>query len=259
MDKEQKYYFYGKRRWKFPAVKANCEKCNSLLPQGISSSSSREEGRRRRIMAQLLSLHPPNQRGALCIPSSKTLLSSTSNSSWENLKQRSRTRHRFSCLFADNHRKQEQARKSLESALGGKKSEFDKWDKEIKKREQLGGGAGGVGGWGGWFGGGGGGGWFGGSNGEHFWQEAQQATLALLGIVAVGLLISKGDVLFAVAFNSLLFVLRWFRNALEFATWRVSGRMRRSSPVLIPSQTLGAADGIKTTAKENVVRKWGMD
>ncbi|CAF2136793.1 unnamed protein product [Brassica napus] len=29
-----------------------------------------------------------------------------------------------------------EARKALESALGGKKNEFDKWDKEIKKREE---------------------------------------------------------------------------------------------------------------------------
>jgi hypothetical protein len=31
---------------------------------------------------------------------------------------------------------QEQVRKSLESALGGKKNEFEKWNKEIKRRER---------------------------------------------------------------------------------------------------------------------------
>lgn len=75
---------------------------------------------------------------------------------------------------------QEQARKSLESALGGKKNEFDKWDKEIKKREESGGGNGGNGGGGrGWFGGDG---WF---SGDHFWKEAQQIAFTLLAILVV--------------------------------------------------------------------------
>lgn len=72
---------------------------------------------------------------------------------------------------------QDQARKALEGALGGKRDEFEKWDKEIKKREEVGGGS--SGGGGGWFG------WgrrFGWSNGDDFWQEAQQASLAVLGI-----------------------------------------------------------------------------
>lgn len=75
---------------------------------------------------------------------------------------------------------QEQARKSLESALGGKKNEFEKWNKEIKRREEVGGGSdAGGGGWFGW------GGRFGWSNGDHFWQEAQQAILAVLGIIVM--------------------------------------------------------------------------
>lgn len=73
---------------------------------------------------------------------------------------------------------QEEARKALESALGGKKDEFEKWNKEIKKREEVGGG--GEAGGGGWFGWGGRFGW---SNDDHFWQEAQQASLAILGII----------------------------------------------------------------------------
>ena len=73
---------------------------------------------------------------------------------------------------------QEQARKALEGALGGKKSEFEKWNKEIKKREEAGGGGGsGGGGWFGW------GGRFGWSAGDNFWSEAQQTLLAILGIV----------------------------------------------------------------------------
>lgn len=75
---------------------------------------------------------------------------------------------------------QDQARKALEGALGGKKVEFEKWDKEIKKREEVGGGS--SGGGGGWFG------WgrrFGWSNDDDFWQEAQQASLAVLGILVM--------------------------------------------------------------------------
>lgn len=75
------------------------------------------------------------------------------------------------------HLFQDQAKKALESALGGKKTEFEKWDKEIKKREEAGGGGGGGGGW--WRR------WFAGSDGEHFWHEAQQVGLTLLAIVVV--------------------------------------------------------------------------
>lgn len=76
--------------------------------------------------------------------------------------------------------KQDEARKALESALGGKKSEFEKWDKEIKRREEAGGGDNsGGGGWFNWRR------WFGGSDDGHFWQEAQQATLAILGIIVM--------------------------------------------------------------------------
>lgn len=75
---------------------------------------------------------------------------------------------------------QEQARKALEGALSGKKNEFDKWDKEIKRREELGGG--GSSGGGGWFGWGGRFGW---SNDDNFWQEAKQAGLTILALVLV--------------------------------------------------------------------------
>lgn len=81
----------------------------------------------------------------------------------------------FMCLWL-----QEQARKALDSALGGKKIEFEKWNKEIKKREEVGGG--GQDGGGGWFGRGG---WFGWSNDDNFWKEAQQASLAVLGIIVM--------------------------------------------------------------------------
>lgn len=77
---------------------------------------------------------------------------------------------------------QDQARKALEGALSGKKIEFDKWDKEIKRREELGGGGDSGGAGGGWFGWGR---WFGWSNDDNFWQEAKQASLTILGIVLI--------------------------------------------------------------------------
>lgn len=73
---------------------------------------------------------------------------------------------------------QEQARKALEGALSGKKNEYVKWDKEIKRREELGGG--GDTGGGGWFGWGGRFGW---SNDDNFWQESKQASFTILGII----------------------------------------------------------------------------
>lgn len=76
---------------------------------------------------------------------------------------------------------QDQARKALEGALSGKKNEFEKWDKEIKRREELGGG-GDTGGGGGWFGWGR---WFGWSNDDNFWQEAKQASLTIFGIILI--------------------------------------------------------------------------
>ncbi|KAG6416460.1 hypothetical protein SASPL_123890 [Salvia splendens] len=96
----------------------------------------------------------------------------------------------------------DQARKSLESALGGKKAESEQWDKEIKRREEAGGGGNsGGGGWFGWRG------WFGGSDDGHFLQEAQQASLTILGILVLYLIMLKGDMLLAVIFNPLCYLL----------------------------------------------------
>ncbi|XP_062161011.1 uncharacterized protein LOC133868209 [Alnus glutinosa] len=117
----------------------------------------------------------------------------------------------------------EQARKSLESALGGKKNEFEKWNKEIKRREKVGGGSdAGGGGWFGW------GGRFGWSNSDHFWQEAEQAILAVLGIIVMYLIVAKGEVMLAVIFNTLLYALRGTRNVLASITSRILGK---TSPI----------------------------
>lgn len=102
------------------------------------------------------------------------------------------------CLFIY---KQEEARKALESALGGKKSEYEKWDKEIKRREEAGGGDNSGGG--GWWGR-----WFGGSGDGHFWQEAQQASLAILGIIVM--VSSCISFFITVSFVALRLQLIWF-------------------------------------------------
>ncbi|KAI6704623.1 hypothetical protein NL676_007585 [Syzygium grande] len=168
---------------------------------------------------------------------------------WASLQQSLRCNGRFSCLFSDN-RREEQARKALESALGGKKSEFEKWDKEIKRREEVGGG--GDAGGGGWFG------WgrrFGWSNGDNFWQEAKQTSLAVLGIILMFLFIAKGEVMLAMVLNPLLFALRGTRNALTFVTTKIL-RFSPSSPAdfdALPKKE----NSRRVSAKEEVLRKWG--
>ncbi|XP_064992986.1 uncharacterized protein LOC135629482 [Musa acuminata AAA Group] len=185
--------------------------------------------------------------------SSRDALLGSPNPRWAALLRELRCDGRHTCLFADN-RKQEQARKALESALGEKKTEFEKWSKEIEKREEKGGG--GASGRGGWFGGGG---WFGWFGGENFWEEAQQAILTIVGIVSLYLLVAKGNVMFAVVFNSLLFVLRGTRNWLTF----VSSCLSRKTFAL-GSQPGPVSNEVKIhqtqlSAKERVIKKWGMD
>ncbi|XP_059309993.1 uncharacterized protein LOC132061146 [Lycium ferocissimum] len=128
------------------------------------------------------------------------------------LRKTQNLRRRFTCLFSNNH-KQDEARKALEGALGGKKSEYEKWDKEIKRREEAGGGDNSGGGsWFNWRR------WFDGSDDGRFWQEAQQASLAILGIIVMYLIVTKGDMILAVIFNPLLFKLREARNGFTFVT-----------------------------------------
>ncbi|KAK6932826.1 hypothetical protein RJ641_002450 [Dillenia turbinata] len=208
--------------------------CLSLNLNGSSSSSS--------TYLELCSkTHLPNLRN-----------NSSSNFKWASLQQKLNTDGRFSCLFSDG-RRQEEARKALESALGGKKSEFEKWDKEIKKREEQGGGADtGGGGWFGW------GGRFGGSDGDHFWQEAQQTSLAVLGIILMYLILTKGEVILAAIFNPLLFALRGTRSALTYIT---SSVMKITFPNSQANFSAMRTEEIhpRTSAKERVVKKWGSD
>ncbi|CAA7059063.1 unnamed protein product [Microthlaspi erraticum] len=163
-----------------------------------------------------------------------------------------KSKGRVSCLFSGNQR-EEQARKALESALDGKKHEFDKWDQEIKKRQESGGGNGGNGGGGGggWFGGGGG--WF---SGDHFWKEAQQITITLLAILVVYLLVAKGEVMAALVLNPLLNALRGTRQGLTSLSSKLLGRKVSVDHSEEPWKKEGFSN---VSAKESVVRKWGSD
>ncbi|CAO2823595.1 unnamed protein product [Amaranthus hypochondriacus] len=198
-------------------------------------------------MTQLVNLSLSNHCKTPSLPFRiSSLPNSSTSSSYQNfavLTQQLRCKGRFSCLFSDN-RKQEQARKALESALGGNKEKFEKWNQEIKKREEVGGGGGNAGG-GGWFGWGGRFGW---SNGDNFWQEAQQTSLAVLGILVLYLVAAKGDVLLAVIVNPLLFSLRSTRNFLTYIVSSITGK-----PIQFQETKQEALQG---SAKERVVKKW---
>ncbi|KAF3650033.1 putative rho GDP-dissociation inhibitor 1-like [Capsicum annuum] len=228
-------------------------------------------------MAQLLSLRvstpssPPRHPTTTASLTRPAVL--TTRNSFTYLQHKLQCNGRFSCLFSHNRNKQvellshfsgrsialyglsygmDEARKALESALGGKKNEFEKWDKEIKRREEAGGGDNsGGGGWFNWRR------WFGGDDG-HFWQEAQQATLAILGILVMYLIVAKGDVILAVIFNPLLFTLRGARNGFTFVTSKITRKLYPASqdsfgtisPEEVPS---------RASAKDSVARKWGSD
>ncbi|XP_039794253.1 uncharacterized protein LOC120660004 isoform X2 [Panicum virgatum] len=94
------------------------------------------------------------------------------------------------CLFSggDNRKKQDEARKALENALGQKKAEFDKWDVEIKRRRQRGQPGGPAAGGGGWSGGGR---WFRWLTSGGFWDAAKQIVLTILGIIAADALVER--------------------------------------------------------------------
>ncbi|KAJ6830763.1 uncharacterized protein M6B38_311920 [Iris pallida] len=202
-------------------------------------------------MAQMLKLQP--SLPSLFTSRTSTLINANPNPKWNVLQKQLRCDGRHSCLFSDGRKQQEQARKALESALGGKKTEFEKWDKEIQKREQMGGG--GASGGGGWFGGR----WFGWFGEDRFWEEAQQAILAILGILSLYLLLAKGDVMFALVSNSLLFALRGSRNWFTFVLSILSGKASLSGTSLEPRPASEEMFETKMSAKERVVKKWGTD
>ncbi|XP_054778950.1 uncharacterized protein LOC129286886 [Prosopis cineraria] len=204
-------------------------------------------------MAQVLNLSPPfpTKTKSLFL-SSDTSCSTSAHQSWSSLQHKLQCNGRFLCLFSDNKR-EEEARRALEGALSGKKNEFEKWNKEIKRREDLGGG--GDAGGGGWFGRGG---WFGWSNDDKFWQEAKQASLTLLGILLIYLIVAKGELLLAVILNPLLYALRGTRNGFSFITSKIlkitNGGNQTSFDGILKKE-----DYQRPSAKENVIRKWGSD
>ncbi|XP_061339836.1 uncharacterized protein LOC133286436 [Gastrolobium bilobum] len=205
-------------------------------------------------MAEILNLGGPIilSRRKLSSRSHFQLTKHDSITQWSRLQHKLRSNGRFLCLFSDNKR-EEQARKALEGALSGKKNEFDKWDKEIKRKEELGGGGDtGGGGWFGW------GRWFGWSNDDNFWREAKQASLTLLGIVLMYLLVAKGDLILAITFNPLLYALRGVRNGFGFITSKISTNTSTSNQPDFDG-FLKKEDYKHASAKENVVRKWGSD
>ncbi|KAL2932264.1 putative iron-sulfur cluster insertion protein ErpA [Bienertia sinuspersici] len=198
-------------------------------------------------MAQLLNLSLPSKTPLrISSPSS----SPSYHHNFATLAHQFRCNGRFSCLFSDN-RKQDQARKALESALGGNEGKFEKWNQEIKKREEVGGG--GNGGGGGWFGWGGRFGW---NNDDNFWQEAQQASLAVLGILVLYLVAAKGEQLLAVIINPLLFALRSTRNSLTYVMSLITGKSYLGSNARFEEMKLEA---VQSSAKERVVKKWASD
>ncbi|KAM7270924.1 hypothetical protein ACFE04_030138 [Oxalis oulophora] len=174
---------------------------------------------------QVLNLNCLSSTSSPLLQQHRTVSSSKATQclTWTSLQNQLKCNGNFTCLFSDNG-KQDQARKALESALGGKKIEFEKWNTEIKNREEAavggtgtgGGGRGsGSGGWFGW------GRWFGWFDGNSFWPDAQQAILAVVGIIFMYLIIAKGEVLLALIFNPLLYALRGTRNGITSVTARI--------------------------------------
>lgn len=168
-----------------------------------------------------------------------------------------RRSRRINCLFSSDNRKQDQAKKALEGALLGKKTEYQKWDEELTKVEEIrkrtDTSGGGEGGGGGWFGRGRG--W---SNGDHFWQEAQQTSFALLGLIFIYLVFTKGELVLALVLNPLLFAMRGPRNALAcLKSWVLQkvASTKRAKVEHMPREE----DHTRISAKERVVRKWGHD
>ncbi|XP_025801206.1 uncharacterized protein LOC112880686 [Panicum hallii] len=169
------------------------------------------------------------------------------------------------CLFSggDNRKKQDEARKALENALGQKKAEFDKWDVEIERRRQRrrpGGPAAGGGGWSG------GGRWFRWLTSGDFWDAAKQIVLTILGIISAFFLIANFNVLVAAVINSLLLVLRTIRRTLSFIAHCVfqdalverpgpkSSTLHNSNVAAVPVKERA---GMSVT--ERVIKKWGTD
>ncbi|CAH9082240.1 unnamed protein product [Cuscuta europaea] len=171
------------------------------------------------------------------------------NNIWTTLQNKLKCRCKFSCLFNGNN-KQEQARKALENALGGKRTDFENWDKEIKRREEANGG--GNSGGGGWFR------WLGGSDGDNFWKEAPPAFLTALVLFAMYLVAVKCDMMLALVFNPLLFTFRGARDGVTSVSSQVMKGITQTTPEA-NSVTSKYEEPSQASAKDSVVSKWGSD
>ncbi|KAM3310154.1 hypothetical protein ACQJBY_031068 [Aegilops geniculata] len=181
------------------------------------------------------------------------------------------------CLFSGagagaGRRKQEQARRGLESALDQNKAGFGTWglETDTRRRRDPRGGPGpaaGGGGRGRSGGGGGGGGWFRWFSSGGFWDAAKQTVLTILGIIAAVFLIANFNVLLGAAVYPLLVVLRQIRRAITFAAYCVSRAMSapasRPKPTPVDGAEVVAAAPVKERARmsaaERVVAKWRSD
>ncbi|KAG8050260.1 hypothetical protein GUJ93_ZPchr0009g2079 [Zizania palustris] len=159
-----------------------------------------------------------------------------------------------------SRKKQDEARRAVESALGQKKAEFAKWDVEIERRRGRRGPAAGGGGWSG------GGGWFRWFSSGGFWDAAKQTLVTIIAFITAFFLIANFNVLVAAIINSVLAVLREIRRALSFVAHCVFQAIplsaRQRAPASLDSGNQVAVhvkDRTGMSAKERVVRKWGMD
>nr|TKW31940.1 hypothetical protein SEVIR_2G138900v2 [Setaria viridis] len=141
------------------------------------------------------------------------------------------------CLFSGggNRKKQDEARKALENALGQKKAEFDKWDVEIERRRQRGRPGGPAAAGGGWSGGGR---WFRWLTSGDFWDAAKQTVLTILGIIAAFFLIANFNVL----------------DMLVKRPRPKSSTLDNNNVATVPVKERAGM-----SARERVVRKWGTD
>uniref|UniRef100_A0A0D9XGZ3 Uncharacterized protein n=1 Tax=Leersia perrieri TaxID=77586 RepID=A0A0D9XGZ3_9ORYZ len=163
--------------------------------------------------------------------------------------------------------KQDGARIAVAATLGHKNTQFEKRGLQIERgrqRAQRHGGP--VAGGGGWSGGGGG--WFRWFTSGGFWDAAKQTLLTIFGIIAAFFLIANFNVLVAAIVNSLLAVLRQIRRALSFIAHCVVQSIQSSAPGRTPASLDSGnhnqaasvvKDRVGKSAKERVVRKWGMD
>ncbi|XP_015696519.1 uncharacterized protein LOC107304926 [Oryza brachyantha] len=167
------------------------------------------------------------------------------------------------CIYSGGggRSKQDEARKAVQSNLGQKKPQFEKWGVQTESRRQTVCLAAGGGGWSG-----GGGGWFRWFSSGGFWDAAKQTLLTVVGIIAVFFLIANFNVLVAAIVNSLLAVLRQIRRALSFIAHCVAQGLPSSAPERPPASldsgnqaAVVVKDRVGNSAKERVLRKWGMD